>query len=171
MPVETPVLTEIDVRKPGYFKRQYGFWLGDKQVAAIEFKKGWSHKATFVTGDKKWDVRSCGFWSKRIELIAQQSPYTKLTLEYNWKYKINFKDSNGNWYLFKRTGVWKSCWNWIDEKGNPVMKLKSIHFSRKARGRISFFKPVTDEMYLLMLIGWFQLVNYEAQAAVAASAA
>ncbi len=162
---------QVDIRKPRLFKRRYEFWLQEKQVAVLEYKKNFGCRADLSVGDKRWDIRTIGFWKKSLEIIAQQSPYTKMNIDYNWKYKINFKDSNGNWYLFKRTGVWKSSWSWFDENGKPYIELKSIHFSRKARGRVTFSHAANEEAYLLMLIGWYLLVTYEALAAVAASSA
>lgn len=168
MNASTPV--QIEVRKPGYFKRRYEFYSNDKQVAVIQLKKGWRNQATFFIGEKQWDIRCLGFWKRSFELTAQQSPYTKQNIEYNWKYKMNFKDSSGNWYLFKKIGVWKARWCWIDEKGQPYIEMKSVHFSKKRRGEITLSRPATDDIYLLMLLGWFQLITYEAQVTVAAAA-
>lgn len=167
MNAATPI--QIEVRKPGYFKRVYEFWLNDKQVATLSIKRGWRNNAVFSIGEKQWEIHSIGFWKRSFELTAQQSPFTKQNIEYNWKYRMNFKDTQGNWYLFKKTGTWKSRWCWIDEKGQPYIEMKSIHFSKKRRGQITLSRPATEDIYLLMLLGWFQMITYEAQVAVAAS--
>jgi hypothetical protein len=160
---------QIDIKKPGYFKRQYEFFSNGKLLAGMEFKSAFTSRASFFIGKNQWQIQSVGLWKKHLDIIADQSPFTKLQLDFSWKYKLRFKDSRGNWYLFKRTSVWGSTWAWIDEKGKPYIQMKSKHFSRSSRGYILLFEQGNEEMYLMMLIGWYQLIAYERQAAAAAT--
>ena len=52
-----------------------------------------------------------------------------------------------------------------------MIEIKSNGFSKKNCGEITSILPASTEHYLLMIIGWYQVMTQEEHAAVAASAA
>lgn len=164
------VSSSVQVRKPHAFKRRYEFWQNDQLVAVLEYEKRFSCDAVISIGDHKWKIKTAGFWKKSIELTAEQSPYTKTRIAYCWNFRLSFPAENNHTYNFKPIGFWKRSWAWYDENDNPVVEMKTNQFSRKNRGQITLHQPPSNNGYLLMMLGWYQLLAYEQHsAAVAAS--
>jgi hypothetical protein len=163
---------EIQVKKPKAFKRRYEFYENDRQVALLDYEKAYKSCAIAVIDDKKWKLRRVGFWKSYIEIIAEQSPYTKTRIEFSWTFKTRYRAENGKEYVLKNTSSWKSKWAWLDENKNPVIEIKSCQFKRENRGHILIHanKPAPKELLLLMLVGWYQVTAQENNAAVVIAA-
>jgi hypothetical protein len=122
--------------------------------------------------DKKWNFQRKGFWKKEIDIIADQSPYTKTHIKCSgWTQKLSVRAEDNNTYELKATGFWKRSWGWYDSSGQKIMEIKSNGLSRKRRGAITFLKPVRPELLWLMMVGWFQIIYYEDSSAAVAAAA
>ena len=162
-----PASVDIDIKKPGFFRRRYEFFNNDNLLASLEFKSAFNYRAIISIGNKQWQIRAYGFWNRFLEISTDQSPFTKLHLEFGWKRKLQYKDGRNNQYFFKRTRAWKSNWAWLDEKGNPVIEMRSNQLSCRNRGHVLLSQQGNEDMYLMILIGWYQLMMYESQAAAA----
>jgi hypothetical protein len=160
---------QIQVSKNGAFKRHYAFFLNDTLLATLIYGSTWRDDAIIQIGDHTWQIKRIGFWKKQIELKADQSPYTKVSIPYNWKYRISYRTDSGIVYSFKPTGFWKRTWAWFNEKEQMVIGMKTVASFSKRRGEISIYQPPTEELYLLMILGWYQLLTYQQHASAAAT--
>jgi hypothetical protein len=159
----------IQVRKLRQFKRRYEFFAGEKELAVLDYEKRTSKRATAIKDNKKWSFNRIGFWKPYIEITAEQSPYTKSRIQYGWNYKLKFKASNGKEYLLKKTSHWRNTWAWLDENNNPVVEMKSCQLSKSNRGQVNIIPGQlgNDDFFLLMLLGWYQLIAHEDHAGAA----
>ena len=164
--MNTPI--QIQVRKPDFFIRRYEFCIDEKIVAVLEYEKSFGRRAVAIIDNKKWVFNRVGFWKPYLEITAEQSPYTKTRLDYNWKFKTQFRADSGRNYFLTQTSFFKSTWTWFDENNTPVIEIKSKQLSRSSRGIIVLHQPENKEHYLMMLIGWGQIVKSEDNAAAAA---
>lgn len=153
---------EITVKQPRVFKRHYEFWLNEKQIGTLNYSGTWNNDAELKFNDQKWTLKLSGFWKKTMELTAAQSPYTKYQIPFKWSYKLTLPLNTRDNYLFTTKGFWKRSWVWLTGN-NTVIEMKSNGWSLKNRGTIQLFQPPTNEMLLLAVLGWYQLVGYEAQ--------
>jgi hypothetical protein len=158
--MNTPI--QIQVRKPEFFKRRYEFFVDEKVVAVLEYERSFGKKAVATIDNKKWVFKRVGFWKPYLEVTAEQSPYTKTRLDYNWKFKTQFNGDDNRNYFLKQTSHFRNTWAWLDENKNAVIEIKSKQLSRSRRGSIMLYKPENKELYLLMLIGWGQIIKSEA---------
>ena len=167
---EQVYLSQVIVKKPGVFSSTYEFFLEDKPVAKLK-KKGLGNKAELTAGNRQWFIRSRGFWKRYIEINDIQSPAINARCDSGRNFRLLFTTPDGKKYLFKRKSAWKGTWLWQDEYQQTVMEMKYVHFKFSHCGRINFYQPVTDDFYLLMLLGWFQVLTYQAHMAAAAGGA
>jgi hypothetical protein len=167
MQAATHLSTQIRIVKPGVFKRDYEFYLDDTLKATLKYESAFKSKAIISINNHKWHICRTGFWKKQIELKADQSPYTKATIPSNWKYHISFRAANGNSYTFKPAGFWKRTWIWIDEQEQPVIEMKTTSPFSKGQGTVVLLQPATEELYLMMVFGWYQVIAYQRDAAAA----
>ena len=169
MPDFKPI--EIIVKKPKAFKRRYEFYDNEKEVAVLDYEKGYKSCAVAYIENNKWKLRRGGWWKSYLEITAEQSPYTKTRLYYKWNWKTTFRADNGKEFLLKNTSAWKSKWAWFDENKIPVVDMKSCQLKRDKRGIIiiNATRPIPKELYLLMLIGWYQVTGHESSAGAMAA--
>lgn len=168
--MSTTVPLQIQVKKPGTFIRQYEFWLQEERIAILDYPKRFTNAATISIKDNQWKIKTVGFWKTHIEITAEQSPYTKSRLDMKWTYKLSFSFDNRQVYHFKPTGFWKNVWTWFDDKNNPVIEIRSNQLSNKSRGKITLHQPASKNLYFLMMLGWFQLLTYEAHTSAGVAA-
>lgn len=159
---------EIIVSKLRGGKRNFSFDLGQRGTATLQYENWFCSKAVGSINDRKWNFRRKGFWKKQLDIVAQQSPYTKTHIDLSWKQRLSVYAGNNHLYHFKPIGFWRKSWGWFDSGGQKLIEMKSSRLSRKRRGIITVFQPAMQESYWLMLVGWFQLMAWEDQAAAAA---
>jgi hypothetical protein len=164
--MNTPL--QIQVRKPDFFKRRYEFCIDEKVVAVLEYEKSFGRKAIATIDNRRWIFNRVGFWKPYLEITAEQSPYTKTHLNYSWNFKTEFRAGDGKNYFLKQTSYFRSGWTWLDENKTPVIEIRSKQLSRSKRGIIVLHQPENKELYLMMLIGWGQIIKSEDNAASAA---
>ena len=157
----------IQVVRESIWKRHFSFMEGDKKVGALQYEKVFSCKAKGSFRNHEWKFLRKGLWRNRIEIVAQQSPYTKTHIRCSWRRRFEVRAEDGNKYYFKQASFWHSKWVWKDARGEPVMEIKSRRLSGKNRGTITFLQTPQSAHQLLVLLGWYQLLAWEDQARIA----
>jgi hypothetical protein len=163
-----PVEQEILVVKKSALKREYDFFFNEKLIANLNYIKTYGGKAKARIGDKEWIFLRKGFWKQFVEIQAEQSPYEKKRIEFDWRRRAKIEGPDGNLYQLRQTNCWKSIWSWLDDKNASIGVFKSNMLSRKKRGTIRFSQPLKEDLLWLLVLGWFMLVSEEDNAVAAA---
>jgi hypothetical protein len=161
---------QIIISKTRGIKRHFSFDLGDKGKATLQFEGAFYKSAVGIINDQEWKFTRKGFWKKELEIAAQQSPYTKTLIKFGWGQKLSLRAADNNMYHFKSVGFWRRRWVWFDDAGQQLMEIKSNGFSRSRRAVVTMLQPVRKELLWLLLVGFFQIVIWEQQAAAVAAA-
>ena len=164
---EQTYLLQAIIKRRGMLCPAYEFLLDDKPVAVLK-KKGLGSKAELTIGARQWHIRLRGFRKNHIEINDIQYPALNTRCEGGRYFRLYFTLQNGKKFYFKRKSAWKSAWLWLDEYEQPVMEMKFVHFNFSCSGKVNFYQPANGDLYFLMLLGWYRLLQY--QAIVAASA-
>lgn len=160
---------EILITKTRGKKRHYTLNIGTT-VGTLQYESAFCKNAIGFINQDQWKFIRKGFWKRDLEISAQQSPYTKTNIKLGWGSKLSLRGPDNNMYHFKSVGWWGKKWIWSDAAGNPLMEIKSNYFSRNRRGVVTNHQPWSPLLSWLLLVGWFQLVLWEEQAAAAAAA-
>lgn len=160
---------EIPISKTRGKKRHYSFDLGARGTATLQYESAFCKNAVVMINDLQWNFIRKGFWKKELDIEAQQSPFTKTHIKFSgWGNKFTVRAEDNNKYEFKSEGFWRRRYIWYDSAGQKLMEIRSNVFSRNRRGTATMLQPVSSELIWLMMLGWFQLVLWEEQAAAAA---
>jgi hypothetical protein len=168
--MSTAVPLQIQIKKPHTFKRHFEFWQNEELVAVLDYQKWFNKLAIVSIKDNQWKIKTSGFWKKHIELTAEQSPYTKIRIDFKWNYRLSFSFDNRQVYYLKPVGFWRRTWAWHDDNDKVVLEIRSNQWSKNNRGKITMHQPPSANLYFLMVLGWYQLLTYEEHSAAAASA-
>ena len=164
--MNTPL--EISISKTRGKKHHYSFFQSEKPVATLQYQSTFCKNAVVIINDLQWNFTRKGFWKKELEVARQQSPYTKTLVKVGWHSKFSVRAEDNNMYHFKSEGFWRRRYVWYDAAGQKLMEIRSNSFSRRRRGTVTMLQPARTELLWLMMLGWFQLVLWEEQAAAAA---
>jgi hypothetical protein len=160
---------EILISKTRGKKRHYSFDLGARGTATLQYESAFCKNAIVRINDLQWNFIRKGFWKKELDIEAQQSPFTKTQIKFGWGHKFTVRAEDNNKYQFKAEGFWRRRYIWYDSAGQKLMEIRSNVFSRNRRGSATLLQPASSELIWLMMLGWFQLVLWEEQAAAAAA--
>ena len=133
-------------------------------LAEINYPSSFKSDAVISIGDKKWTLKKSGFWKTRLEVKAEQSPYTLESFPISWNNKLELRYADGNIYKMKRTGAFKAEYTWMDAQEKPVITIISRGHSRSERGRVQIHRTPAADYMLLLLIGWYTVIHSEEQA-------
>jgi hypothetical protein len=157
---------QIIVSKLRGKKRHFAFDMGTHGTAGLVYEKLFCQRAVAAINDLKWNFQRKGFWKNKIEIIGQQSPYTKTYIECSsWTQKLTVRAEDNNTYQLKSNGFWKRGYGWYDSSGQKIIDIQSKPLSRKNRGIITLLQPMRRELLWLMILGWYQIAYYEESAA------
>lgn len=162
---------EIIISKTRGKKRHYTIDLGASGTATIQYQSTFCKNAVGFINDNEWKFIRKGFWKKELEIKPEQSPFSKTLIKFGWGNKMTLRAPDNNQYHFKCMGFWRKRWIWSDAAGRQLMEIKSNGFSRSRRGIVTPLQPWSPTLSWLLLVGWFQLVLWEEQAAAAVAVA
>jgi hypothetical protein len=160
----------ILISKTRGVKRHYTLDMGVHGKATLQYESTFNKNAIGVINQDKWKFTRKGFWKKELEITAEQSPYTKTTVKFGWSSKMTLRAPDNNTYHFKGVGWWRRRWIWFDSANQQLIEIKSNGFSRSRRGLVTLHQPWSPTLSWLLLVGWFQLVIWEEQAAAVGAA-
>src|SRR5919108_1556310 len=106
--------SEILISKTRGKKRHYTFNLGAHGTATLQYESAFCKNAIGFINEEQWKFVRKGFWKKEVEIIAQESPYTKTHFKCGWGHKLSLRGPDNNMYHFKSTGFWRKRWIWSD---------------------------------------------------------
>lgn len=155
----------ITVKKPAYFKKHFEFWHNNELLGEINYPSGFKSDAIITIGDKKWLLKKTGFWKTKLEIKAEQSPYTLESYPINWNNKLELRYQDGNTYKMKRTAVFKAEYTWLDAQQKPVITIISRSHSKSERGKVQIHRTPIAAYMLLLMIGWYTVIHTEEQSA------
>jgi|ADGO01.1.fsa_nt_gi hypothetical protein len=161
----------ISIFKTRGKKRHYTLDMGAHGQATLQYESLFCKNAVGRINDQEWKFVRKGLWKKELEIVAQQSPYTKIHVKLGWRQKLTLRAPDNNSYTFKCAGFLRRRWVWLDARGQQLMEIKSRPLSRKRCGMVTQHAPWTPTLSWLLLVGWFQLVIWEEQTIGAAAAA
>lgn len=161
---------EILISRTQGKKRHYTFNLGTRGTATVQYESAFCKNAVIMINDLRWDYTRLGFWKKELQIEGKQSPYTKTKIKFGWGNRFEVRAEDNNKYFFRSEGFWRRRYVWYDSGGQKLMEITSNTFSRSRRGKVIMHQPLTDTLTWLMLLGWFQLILWEQQAAAVAAA-
>lgn len=160
---------DILISKTRGKKRHYTINLGTHGQATLQYESLFCKNAIGHINNEEWKFIRKGFWKTELDIVAQQSPYTKTHVKFGWNQKLTLRAPDNNTYTFKTTGWMRKRWVWLDAQGIQIMQIKSNFFSRNRRGLITEHQAWTPLMSWLLLVGWYQLVIWEEQTAAVAA--
>lgn len=158
----------ITVVKQRPFKRHYDFFLDDGAIASLDYPRSYGRTAMASIGNRQWRLTRRGFWKQAMEIVAEQSPYTRQTVNFNWRYRVSLHGEDGREYSLRQANCFRQKWVWTDESGTPVLEIKSNMFSHKRRGVVQLLRPYSASLAWMVLVGWFVIVAQEDATAVVA---
>src|SRR5262245_17803172 len=120
---------QILISKTEGQKRHFSFTANEKVLAGLQYENMFYKKAEVTINNSTWRLHRKGFWSNYLDITAEQSPYTKTRIQFGWGNHFTVRAEDNNKYIFKAVGFWHRHYVWLDDAGQKLMIIKSIHFS------------------------------------------
>ena len=161
--------TQIEVIKSKEAKKRFEFLANNKSIATVEYPKRFAKKAVLSVGNQQWQIQRKGWWKHSLEIAAEQSPYSKWTLNQNWKGNVSIRTNDNRQFHLKKKGFWKQYWNWYNEKEESMVEVHSCGgWPKRKRGTVTIQDSSDTNLIFLALIGWFVALNAQEDAAAGA---
>ena len=160
----------IQIRRVKGRQRVFELMSNDRLFGTLEYPHRFRKAAIIRIVDSTWSICRKGVFRHRLEIAADQSPYSKWNLRMGWSAVEPLRMEDHKLFEFRKRGFWSCSWQWLDERKDPLIDIRLKKFSIQKRADILCPVNIDRDAAFLMLIGWFVVLCYEDDAAVVAMA-
>ncbi len=162
---------ELVWQQPAARRRQHELKAGDEVVGTLDFQRGTLATATAAEGT--WTFKRQGFWHPRVTARIASSEEDIALFRPHWSGGGQLDVRNGGTYRLASANFWQSQWVWLPETGDqPLVRFKGRHGLIKASAAVEITSDAAaPAVPLLVLLGWYLILLYAEDAAVASTAA
>lgn len=155
--------------QPAVLKPHHELRAGDQTVAVLDFER-----ATLATGQTEvgtWTFKREGFWHPHVTVRPQGSEQNVAVFTPAWAGGGRLETADGHVYELGLTGFWHTEWQWRQRDEvlvrfrRPAGLFKSVALVDVAPGAQRL-----PDLSLLVLLGWYLMVLFAQDMAVATAA-
>jgi len=147
-------------RNQGYELKRNNAVVGSLRRASF-----WSSNYLAETGDGQWAFRRGGFFGTGAEIVDSASQQRLATFKSDWGGGGTLIFSDGQTFRVRCKGWWRPVWSVIAEDGQPVLHLHT----REKTVEVPTGPAIPESrLCLLILFGWYRVLQAEQDAASAA---
>lgn len=157
----------MEIRRAKGRKRIFYLLSSEQVLGSLDYPHRFRKQARICIGEKTWLISRQGAFRHRLLMAADQSPYGKWEINQGWSGIPQLRSEDNRQFSLKRKG-WIGCkWQWFNERMDAVMDIRSKQFTLHKKGDVSFFQSPDETLLWLALVGWFVVLCYEDDSAVA----
>src|SRR5579864_2439311 len=163
---------ELVWQQPAARRRQHELKAGDEVVGTLDFQRG--TLATATAADGSWTFKRQGFWHPRVTARIAGSEEDIALFRPHWSGGGQLDLRDGGTYRLASANLWQSQWVWLPETSDqPLVRFKGRPGLIKASAAVAITSEAAQSpaVPLLVLLGWYLILLYAEDAAVASTAA
>jgi hypothetical protein len=157
--------------QPARSKQAFELHASTDVVATLQFER--SSLASGQAADQSWTFKREGFWHPQVTVRVAGSDINFAVFKPAWTGGGTLELPEGRVLKFGAANFWHSQFSWLDPSGKPLVQFKSHPGLLRMEGQLQI-DPETvalSELPLLVVLGWYLLILFARDAAVAGSTA
>lgn len=163
--------------QPRATKRYFILKSGERSFGQLEFRSDFNSLADAISADEAWTFERAGFFSPQITVRRAGSEIDLVNCQPNWiGTESEIKFSGGEMYLWRVTDFWATRHSLSNGDGIELVTLRSGSdekvisnlFKQQAQVHITFEAWQLVELPLLVLLGWYLVLQQQSDSAALA---
>ena len=157
--------------QPARSKQAFELHAPTEVVATLQFER--SSLASGQAGEQSWTFKREGFWHPQVTARVPGSDSNLAVFKPAWTGGGTLELSEGRVLKFGAANFWHSQWSWWDPSGKLLMQFKSHAGLLRMEGQLDIAADAValSELPLLVVLGWYLLILFARDTAVAGSTA
>ena len=161
---ETGLLT-LNWIQYGFINRKYALFAGEQQVASLYWNKEKYPRAIGEAATGKWIFQSGRVLYPRVSIKAIEPDRLEATFEATMKGQGNLTYTDGRKFHWLSTDFWNNEWVFSDPEGERLLQFIPEQGLFKIGAKVNLEPQALaySELPLLVITGWYLLVNINEQ--------
>ena len=157
--------------QPARSKQAFELHAPTEVVATLQFER--SSLASGQAAEQSWTFKREGFWHPQVTARVAGSDSNLAVFKPAWTGGGTLELPEGRVLKFGAANFWHSQWSWWDPSGKPLVQFKSHAGLLRMEGQVVIDPDAgaLPELPLLVVLGWYLLILFARDAAVAGSTA
>ncbi len=163
--------TELLWEQPARTKRDFELHAGEELLAVLRFQRG--SLADAAVADCRWTFKREGFGHPRVTVRMPGADTDLAVFRASWTGGGTLEFAAGNVARLSVANVWHSQWLWHGKDEAPLVRFKARQgfMTTSALVDISAGAGKSEDLPLLVVLGWYLILLYSEDSAAASTAA